>query len=1014
MLNLIKLSIILILPLILFSCTSKEITTQEKAENLKITLSKKIENFKKDVIKRDLSFHLPYGSKVEKIEIDSSDKKIKIEFNRQFSFIPFRGENVNKIYSEVKKYFGSYFSDYNYSILTLGYPIEELIPNYFRKNENQYDEKRIPHYTAKRPNPVVKNISKNFTPANGLYNRNIAVAPSHGWYYNSQEDRWEWQRPRLFQSVEDLLPSSFCIPYLIPMLENAGAVVFDPRERDVQTHSVVRDNDNHNDVASKFYTEQSVNKKNVWKTGLQKGFAIGNPPYQVDYNPFTKGTYRTIISDSVATASVNWIPDIPETGYYAVYISYHSSGKNVNDAHYIVYHDGTNTEFKVNQQIGGSTWIYLGEFKFEKGYHPKTDKVELVNQSEEAGKIISADAVRFGGGMGIVVRAGKTSGRPKFVEGSRYYLQYAGIPDSLYSFNNDSDDYNDDKQDRSKYINYLNGSSLNDVQEKGLGIPMDLSLAFHTDAGVTHNNTTIGTLALYGIKGENSATDFPDGTSRLASRDLADIMQTQIVNDIRNKFDPEWNRRQIMDEQPSNDAYPQQYSEVYRPNVPAVLIELLSHQNFLDMQFAQDPRFKFDVSRAMYKGMLRFLSVQDHFKYVVEPLPVTDFRSEIKGDSVKLSWEPTADSLEPTAKADRYIVYTRIDSGDFDNGQIVDHPYAEIGNIKTGHIYSYKVTAINSGGESFPSEILSVCRMKNEQKKVLIVNGFDRVSAPATVSTPGYSGFVNGEDRGVAYKYDISFTGREYNYDSTSEWKTNDDPGWGASRSDYEGKVIAGNTFDYPYIHGKSLMENGYGFESASVKSVEKGEIDLRKYSLVDVILGEQKKTDWERTREDKLRGIMYKTMPAKLQKEIKYYLEGGGNILVSGAYVGSDLFRVKPVDTTDIKFAENILKYRLDTDHGSSGGGVYSADSEFMPKFRSFDYNTKLNDKIYAVESPDAIQEVNGGKVILRYSENEFPAGIGYRGKYGVIVMGIPFETILGEQTRAEVMKYVLMYFNL
>jgi len=38
---------------------------------------------------------------------------------------------------------------------------------------------------------------------------------------------------------------------------------------------------------------------------------------------------------------------------------------------------------------------------------------------------------------------------------------------------------------------------------------------------------------------------------------------------------------------------------------------------------------------------------------------------------------------------------------------------------------------------------------------------------------------------------------------------------------------------------------------------------------------------------------------------------------------------------------------------------------------------------------------------------------GIGYRGKYGVIVMGFPFETIQGEQSRAEVMKSVLKYFK-
>ena len=35
-------------------------------------------------------------------------------------------------------------------------------------------------------------------------------------------------------------------------------------------------------------------------------------------------------------------------------------------------------------------------------------------------------------------------------------------------------------------------------------------------------------------------------------------------------------------------------------------------------------------------------------------------------------WQPVADALEPTAVAEKYIVYTRIGDGDFDNGVLVD------------------------------------------------------------------------------------------------------------------------------------------------------------------------------------------------------------------------------------------------------------------------------------------------------------------------------------------------------
>ncbi|MCB0298277.1 MAG: hypothetical protein KDG51_24165, partial [Calditrichaeota bacterium] len=86
----------------------------------------------------------------------------------------------------------------------------------------------------------------------GLAGKNIVVAHSHGWHYDNVEQRWEWMRPRLFQTVEDLLPMSFTIPYLIPMLENAGAYVFVPRERDIQVHEVVVDNDSLASKASQY------------------------------------------------------------------------------------------------------------------------------------------------------------------------------------------------------------------------------------------------------------------------------------------------------------------------------------------------------------------------------------------------------------------------------------------------------------------------------------------------------------------------------------------------------------------------------------------------------------------------------------------------------------------------------------------------------------------------------------------------------------------------------------------
>ncbi len=69
-------------------------------------------------------------------------------------------------------------------------------------------------------------------PSSGLDGRYIAMWHSHGYYFDMTLDRWEWQRARLFGSVEDLSVMAYVIPYLAPMLENAGARSF-CREREI-------------------------------------------------------------------------------------------------------------------------------------------------------------------------------------------------------------------------------------------------------------------------------------------------------------------------------------------------------------------------------------------------------------------------------------------------------------------------------------------------------------------------------------------------------------------------------------------------------------------------------------------------------------------------------------------------------------------------------------------------------------------------------------------------------------
>ena len=967
-------------------------------------IHKRIERFLNSCIEEKKPLALAPYTRIDSLRIDNHRKEINIYLNDNFAYIPFRDNTFKKINYYTKRYLGRRYRYYSINMFSSLWPVEELVPNYYRKNLKSYDLKRMPVNDI-RSKPIVQNISKSWKPSQGLYTRNIALWHSHGWYFEKSLNRWEWQRARLFQTVEDIGPMAFTIPYLIPMLENAGANVFVPRERDIQTNEVIVDNDSLGDMFGQ-YKESFKDRENHWHKGLSSGFAIGMPPYTTNVNLFKLGTYRIAKSDTVVSAKIEWIPNIPEDGDYGVYISYVSLDSSITDADYTVYHTGGQTQFLVNQQIGGGTWIYLGRFKFKSGKNEENGKVILTNTSRQRNKYITADAVRFGGGMGNIARDGTVSGRPRFLEGARYYLQYSGMPDSLvYNFNNDTADYKDDYQSRGEWVNYLKGAPYGpnkDRNAKGLGIAIDLSLAFHTDAGITKNDTTIGTLMIYSTLDADSTFNFPDGMSRLANRDFADIMQTQIIEDIRYKYDPIWNRRYLWDKQ---------YSESFRPNVPSALLELLSHQNLLDMKFFHDPRFRFDVSRAIYKSMLKFIATQYQYEYRVQPLPVSHFQcSFLDLNTVLLRWKATSDPLEKTAEAEKYILYTRIEDNGFDNGILMKKPEAIIENILPGIIYSYKVSAVNEGGESFPSEILSVCSINNGRVPVLIINGFDRVSGPESVETEKFAGFVNFLDQGVPDRYDLDFTGDQFNFNPNSKWRDDDAPGFGASYGDYETRILPGNTFDFPYQHGKSLRALGYPFVSVSDEVVSERLINIKQYSYIDIVLGEEKQTDLPKPNGYK----QFKTFPKQFQDVISDYCKSGGNIFISGAYVGSDLFDTNITDSLDINFAKNVLKYSWRTNHAAHDGSILVVDSTFKQCLSQFEFNTSYHPDIYTVEAADGIEPVDHlSKTILRYSENNISAAIAYQGQYNVVIFGFPFESILKQTIRDTVMQAIFSYFN-
>lgn len=972
------------------------------------------------------------------IRIDSvatTGNTLQLFANDNCSYIPFREENVKRIYQDMSQLLPSTLAGHRIQFFAHGRLIEDCIPQALRSKK---DKKALTFSPAPaKSTPLVSRKSAPYIPTNGLQNRHIALWQSHGFYYEAKLDRWEWQRARIFQTVEDLYTQSYVLPFLVPMLENAGANVLLPRERDTRSEEVIVDNDGCLQGNS-LYTEYNADKQ--WSNGNGQGFAHLRPVYKNFENPFNEGTYRQIETIKKGEESLaEWRPEIPESGEYAVYVSYRSLPNSAEDAQYTVYHCGGRTTFSVNQTMGGGTWIYLGTFKFDKGLNTSC-KVTLSNRSDKAGRVVTADAVKIGGGMGNIARSRsvqgttenlkssdtrnlqantpantnatetfsqpQTSTYPRFCEAARYWLQWAGIPDSVYSESQGKNDYTDDYKCRGIWVNYLAGGSPANPNEQGLNIPVDLAFAFHSDAGTTLNDSIIGTLGIYYT--HTDGEQYANGASRYLARDLTDLIQSNIVRDIRTLYEPAWTRRGMWN---------QSYFEARVPRVPTMLLELLSHQNFADMRYGLDPRFRFTVSRAVYKGMLQFICSQNGMDYVVQPLPVSHMALKMVGeDEIELSWQAVSDPLEPTAEPEQYIVYTRTGNGGFDNGVLVKgNSYRT--RLPAGMICSYKVTAVNKGGESFPSEILSAGRALHSKGNVLVVNGFDRIGAPADFVAPApadtlLAGFLDDFDHGVPYVKDISYIGSMKEFRRSIPWMDDDASGFGDSYGDYETKVIAGNTFDYPALHGAAILKAGYSFVSCSDEAIEDDLMSLNDYPYVDLILGKECQSKMGRG----VKPLEYKTFSPAMQKAITGYCNQGGNLFVSGAYVGTDLWDnpLAPSLEADRTFATEILKYQWRAGRAARTGQVKSVPSPFNCLSGNYTYHNELNAESYVVESPDAIEPTEGAYTVMRYSENNLSAGVAYNGAYKTVVLGFPFESVRTENERYTLMNAILNFFNM
>ena len=919
-------------------------------------------------------------ARLTQVSVDLALRTVVLHTSDAFAMQPFTQETVRRIRQDVARLMPQPFNTYQIVVLAGGAPIEELIPQVLAGDGEA--ESRTWGSTGHIGAPWVTPLSRPADITQGLQGRHLAVWASHGRYYDNGEAAWRWQRPALYCTTEDIFTQSFVVPFLIPMLENAGAVVYTPRERDWQRAEVIVDNDADDGGGS--YRETSGTY--AWSTG-GTGFAHLQSRYFDLQNPFAAGTFRKadVQAGKRQASRIVWQPTLPSDGRYAVYVSYASLPTSVSDAEYTVYHRGIATKFRVNQQMGGGTWVYLGTFDFAEG-SSADNCVVLTNQSHYRG-VVTADAVRFGGGMGNVSRGDAgTSGFPRFLEGSRYFAQWAGMPFAVYGTKEGTNDYGEDINARSLSVNRLARGSAFLPGDSGLCVPLELSLAVHSDAGTRSDNSVVGTLGIY-TTGKYTAGEYegllgegllPSQRSRLMSRDLCDMVMTQVDRDL-NQACGAWTRRQMFD---------RNYSETRLPEVPSMILETLSHQNFGDMLRGHDPAFKILLSRAIYKGVLKYTAAvhETESPLVPQPLPVSHFSAVLNasGDSAVLSWQPVADPTDGHAMPDSYIVYTSEGDKGYDNGRVVYTTHCCL-PVSRGRLTRFVVRAANVGGISLPSEELCVYSARSEQHRLLIVNGFDRLAGPQPVDEGARCGFDFDTDPGVVYQHSPSYCGRQL-YFNKDGLNGAGDTELGHSGNELEGLLMAGNTFDFPAQHARDFLsgDTTLSLSSCSHAALADG-LPTSPYHAIDLILGAQRADGYSLTSRP--------AFSPDLCRALRAYTQQGGALLASGAYIGEE---AAPDFAESVLHLQSSARYALD-----------ESSCRLTGMNTAFSIYCAPNEERYSVRRLSAFVPAADAFASVTDSLHQHALAVAYNGKDSrTLTYGFPLECIREPETRRAVMR--------
>ncbi len=641
-------------------------------------------------------------------------------------------------------------------------------------------------------------------PTGALSGVTIFCSAGHGW--TAGVSSWYLQRPVLLGMNEDygnLDQLNFFVQYAY----NAGATVVPFRPVGYQTNEIILDND-----------DAGVTYTGAWSTNTT------NDKYYENGAVISGNRYRFASSASTESHTARFTPTIPEAGFYPVY-AFAIASSNRTTQLYRISHSGGVASMIIDHRNTGGGWVWLGEYYLEPDGN---NWVEISNESPVSGVVI-ADAIRWGNGIGDIVRPGPgtISGYPREEECSKYYAQKElGERAVGYTasdiWDSSSDDGSDNVSTASRWSREMNVVPAGGVQSDRW---RRIYLEFHSNA------STGGARGCVGLISASAPTTNQSTYAAMIADELdADMLLLQ------SEFEHTWFDR-------AASTFTSEFGAISTNGnsneFDATIIEVAFHDNDQDAELLRDSRVRAAMARSCVQGIIRFLNSLpgSQVPLVFPPDRPRNFRVEDLGNGdVRLSWiAPLADAARG-GTATGYVVYESPNGYGF-------APVATLGNVLTttisgfvpGEMRYYRVAATNAGGQSVPTETLVVRRPQTGTARNLIVNGFDRLQRQ--------------QNRVQVLHNSDSF--------ERQQWRE-------------------ANSYDYIIEHAEALGSTSEGFASCSNEAIIDSQISLDNYDVVVWILGEESSFD--------------RTFSATEQTRVTSFLNNGGGLFVTGAEIGYDL----------------------------------------------------------------------------------------------------------------------------